>query len=78
VTQGLTDVQSNPSTATATFDPGREAMADVKDKVKSAIDTGAEKAKEVTDEAAEKSSQAAKKVGNAVQDAGQKIKDAGN
>ena len=30
-------------------------MADVKDKVKDAIDTGASKAKEVTDKAAEKS-----------------------
>jgi hypothetical protein len=53
-------------------------MADTKDKVKDAIDTGAEKAKEATDAAAQKSSEAAHKVGDKIQEAGQKIKDLGD
>jgi hypothetical protein len=52
-------------------------VPDTKDKVKDAIDAGAQKAKEATDKAAEKAREAAKGVGKAVQDVGKKISDTG-
>jgi hypothetical protein len=50
-------------------------MSDAKDRVKNAIDAGAEKAKEATEKVADKSSEAAKEVGEGVHDAGKKIAD---
>jgi DNA-directed RNA polymerase specialized sigma54-like protein len=55
----------------------RQVMADVKDKVKSAVDDAASKAKEATNKLAQKASEAAKYAGQKVRDAGKKIKDMG-